>query len=179
MRAKIFFGLLLFVGLSFGFVSTSSAQDLLPEDNGIFTYHQPPRWRESESHPIRFVSYIAHPVGWVLREGIFRPFSALAASTRFTRSFMGYREPFDFRNPICFKGAEEIPDCKQVPPYNSIGMGKEEPAEEPAAMVSTERQVFFPDVNFDFDKASLNDLGRGRVRQVAQLLASVPSVRPR
>ena len=40
----------------------------------------------------------------------------------------------------------------------------------------SERQVFFPSVNFDFNKSSLNDLGKGKVRQIAQLLASVPNL---
>ena len=30
--------------------------------------------------------------------------------------------------------------------------------------------VYFPDVNFDFDRRVLNDLGQGRSRQLAQLL---------
>ena len=42
--------------------------------------------------------------------------------------------------------------------------------------ILSERQVFFPDVAFDFDKSSLNDLGRGRVRQIAELLADVPDL---
>ena len=31
-------------------------------------------------------------------------------------------------------------------------------------------------MNFEFDKSNLTDLGRGRVRQIAQLLGSVPSL---
>lgn len=157
--------------------TVSHAQDLLPRDNGIFTYHKPPRWRESESHPLRVAAYIFHPVGWVFREGIFRPFSAFAGSTPFTKSFFGFREPFDYREPVCFMNAEEIPDCHSIAPYANIGRTPESDAGDASALVSSERQVYFPDVNFDFDKSSLNDLGKGRVRQVAQLLASVPSLK--
>src|SRR5690242_118028 len=100
-----------------GFTSVAQAQDVLPADNGIFTYHQAPRYRDSEAHPLRIVGYILHPVGWVLREAIFRPISAFAGSTEVTRSVMGFREPFDFRDPYCFNSGE-VPDCHMLPPMN-------------------------------------------------------------
>lgn len=166
------------------FAVPASAQDLLPRDNGIFSYHKAPDYRESESHPIRVVAYLVHPIGWIAREAIFRPFSALMASTRFTRSFFGYREPFDYREPLCFFGSEDIPNCHDVSPYSNIGgasasgsgMEGDASADAAGSMASGERQVFFPDVAFEFDKANLNALGKGRVRQIAQLLASVPSL---
>ena len=176
MRARIY--LVLFILMSFGLVSVANAQDLLPRDNGIFSYHQPPRYRESEAHPLRFAAYIVHPVGWILREGIFRPFSAMASSTEFTRSFMGYREPFDYREPDCYS-ADSTPDCRTIAPIAGTlkAQGEQTAADTPAdASTLGERQVFIPDVNFEFDKAALNDLGKGRVRQIAQLLASVPSL---
>lgn len=179
MKAKLTL-LSLFVAV-FCLASSAVAQDLLPRDNGIFNYHKAPRYRESESHPLRIVAYVLHPVGWVLREGIFRPFSALAGSSNFARSFFGFREPFDYREPLCFNDSDVVPDCHSIAPYSMIGGGVDTVAEtgEPAAMVSegSERQVFIPDVNFDFDKANLNDLGRGRVRQISQLLSSVPSLK--
>jgi outer membrane protein OmpA-like peptidoglycan-associated protein len=103
-------------------------------------------------------------------------------STEFTRSFFGFREPFDYRRPECFSSSDAIPDCRQLPPLTNIGKYRDaEPLSgddemDDGTMITGERQVFFPDVNFDFDKAGLNDLGRGRVRQIAQLLASVPSL---
>ncbi len=160
--------------------SFASAQDLLPRDNGIFTYHTAPRWRESEAHPLRTLAYVLHPVGWVLREGLYRPFSAFAGSTDFTRSFFGFREPFDYREPVCFFDSDKVPDCNTLAPYNSINIDrspKAAAAAEDAAALNSERQVYFPDIAFDFDKATLNNLGRARVRQVAQLLASVPSLK--
>jgi outer membrane protein OmpA-like peptidoglycan-associated protein len=162
-----------------GSTNSASAQDLLPRDNGIFTYHTSPRWRESEDHPLRTVAYILHPVGWILREGIYRPFSAFAGSTRFTKSFFGFREPFDFREPLCFFDTDKVPDCHSLPPYNAIGVDhpKSTEPEDETASLNTERQVYFPDIAFDFNKSSLNDLGKARVRQVAQLLASVPSLK--
>ena len=39
------------------------------------------------------------------------------------------------------------------------------------------RQVYFPDVNFAFDKGNLSDLGKGRAYQVAELLKREPGLR--
>lgn len=176
---------LLIAGIVFSAAIVSSqgveAQDNLPRDNGIFTYHQPPRWRESESHPLRIGAYILHPIGWVLREGIFRPFSSFAASTPFTRSFFGYRDISEYRDEMyCFKDASTVPDCRSVAPFNAIDRTNsvEQVSEKEAALnAPAESQVYFPDIAFEFNKANLNDLGRARVRQVAQLLSSVPNLK--
>jgi outer membrane protein OmpA-like peptidoglycan-associated protein len=157
-----------------GATSAASAQDILPEDNGIWTYHTPPRWRESEAHPLRVAAYIVHPVGWALREAIFRPWSYFAGSTKLTRSVFGFREPFDYRKPICFVGSDEIPDCHKLAPLANLGGPEGE--DDGSLMQTTQEQVVFPDIAFDFDKSHLNELGRGRVRQVAKLLQSVPSI---
>jgi outer membrane protein OmpA-like peptidoglycan-associated protein len=150
------------------------AQDLLPDDNGIFTYHQAPRWRESESHPLRVGAYILHPIGWVFREAIFRPLSYFAGSTRFTRSFFGFREPYDYRNPMCFTGSDQFPDCHTIAPY---AFDQEEAAVEDEEPAVAEEKVVFPHVAFEFDKSSLNALGKARVRQVSQMLSSMPQVK--
>ncbi len=163
------------VAVLLGGVSLAEAQDLLPADNGIYDYHRAPRYRETESHPLRIAAYIVHPVGWLLREGVTRPISAFAGSTRFTRSFFGFREPFDFRDPVCFRNPDQVPDCATVAPMNMIGGARDDSSEGKA--IETERQVYFPDVNFEFDKSNLTPLGKGRVRQVAQLLSSVPSLK--
>ncbi len=167
--------------ISFGVSLPAQAQDLLPKDNGIFTYHQMPEWRESESHPLRITAYVLHPVGWVLREGIFRPWSYFVSSTEFTRSFFGYRGALDYRDPDCF--STRTYNCRELPPMTQLGayaepMDSMEGEEGEAVVMSGggERQVFFPDVNFEFDRAKLTDLGKGRVRQISQLLASVPSL---
>lgn len=143
-----------------------SAQEVLPNDNGLFTYHSAPRYRESESHPLRIVAYVFHPIGWVLREAIFRPISYFASSTETTRSVMGYREPYDYRQPECFSADDSVPDCRSIVPFNydqgnsrSLGAGDE-------------RAVYFPDVNFDFNSRKLNTLGTAKAHSVAQLLKS-------
>ena len=73
--------------------TASFAQDQLPRDNGLATYHVAPHYRPSESHPLRIVGYVVHPIGWVLREVLFRPFSYFASSSETRRSVLGYRDP--------------------------------------------------------------------------------------
>ncbi len=149
------------------------AQEQLPYDNGLATYHTAPRYRASEEHPLRLAAYVLHPIGWLTRELITRPFSYFASSSETRRSVMGFREPYDYRQPECFSADDSAPDCRSVMPFNydtapaSDGSG----STEVASAVSSGSQVYFPDVNFDFDKHGLNDLGRGRAHQIAQLLA--------
>ena len=149
--------------------SLASAQDLLPEDNGLSTYHTSPRYRESESHPLRIVAYILHPIGWALREAIFRPLSYFASSTETTRSVMGFREPYDFRQPECFSADDATPDCRSLMPFN---YNKENGSAALNGQSPSGREVFFPNVNFDFDKHTLNSSGLSQAKQVADLLRS-------
>jgi outer membrane protein OmpA-like peptidoglycan-associated protein len=128
------------------------------------------------------VAYALHPVGWLAREVIFRPFSYFASSTETTRSVLGFREPFDYRAPECFSADDSTPDCRSILPFNYAG-----PRSGAAALHDSsnqelvehdgERQVYFPDVNFDFNSAKLNDLGRGRAHQIARLLNSSPGLK--
>jgi outer membrane protein OmpA-like peptidoglycan-associated protein len=165
------------------------AQEVLPPDNGLTNYHTSPRYRESESHPFRVLAYIVHPIGWVAREVIFRPLSYFASSTEVTRSVMGYREPFDYRQPECFSADDSSPDCRSLAPFNYDGQVSEVAAVSEgsdggipvdSAVDATSiaaRQVYFPDVNYDFDIKKLNDLGRGRAHQIAQLLSKEPGLK--
>ena len=176
------FGLLVLVPAAF-------SQDLYPKERNEMTtgdYHPYPHYRESESHPLRIVGYALYPIGWVLREGIFRPISYFASSTPVTRTVMGYREPFDFRGGDCFNADTlTVYDCHSYPPFDrkyDKGNGESETGANTQTrggeLLSKDgRQVYFPDVAFDFGKSGLNDLGRGRVRQVAQLLEIVPDVK--
>ena len=153
--------------------SSASAQDTLPVDNGIYSYHTSPRWRESEDHPLRILSYIVHPFGWALREGVFRPISYVIGSNEVSRSVFGFREPFDFRKPMCFE--DKVPSCRDVAPMNMLAANA--PVEAPPADVVAEEKVVFPDIAFDFNKSDLNSLGKARVRQVSQMLSSMPTVK--
>lgn len=166
--------------LAFGSVVSSQnvqAQEMLPADNGLATYHTMPRYRESESHPLRVLAYVVHPVGWVAREILFRPLSYFASSTETTRSVMGYREPFDYRQPECFSADDSAPDCRSLSPFNYDNAAPA-PVEAPAAaVVQAPAQVYFPNVAFDFDKRTLNDLGKGRVREISRSLQESGSVK--
>lgn len=176
-------------GLNTGLISEARAQDVLPMDNGMATYHTAPRYRESESHPLRLVGYVLHPVGWVIREGIFRPLSYFASSTETRRSVMGFREPFDYRQPECFSADESSPDCRAIPPFNyeTVSLSDGSPSgvvrrnagdsySSNDGATNLERSVYFPDVNFDFNSRNLNDLGRGRAHQIAKLLVDRPGL---
>ncbi len=159
---------------------TATAQDQLPVDNGLSVYHTAPRYRESESHPLRVIGYILHPVGWVLREAIFRPLSYFASSTEVTRSVFGYREPFDYRQPECFSADDSIPDCRSIMPFNYDTAGEGAGDGSDTASLSDSgagKEVYFPNVNFDFDVRKLNTLGKGKARQIADMLKKEPGVK--
>lgn len=146
------------------------AQEKLPEDNSlpsVSAYHPAPDYRESESHPLRIVAYVLHPIGWVIREGIFRPWSYFASSTPTLQSVFGYRDPYDFRHPSCFSADTSVPDCKTISPYNYATINA-------ANRGGTENAVYLPDINFDFDKGRLNDLGRGRVKEAYDQILAKP-----
>ena len=143
------------------------AQEVLPYDNGLEDYHPAPRYRESESHPLRVVAYALHPIGWVLREVIFRPLSYFASSTPETRSVMGYREPYDYRKPSCFSSKDITPDCRQLVPFNydnKNAASVEAPGGEPG------QAIYFPDTNFDFNARTLSALGKAKVKTAAEIL---------
>lgn len=156
--------------------SAAVAQDILPEDNGLWTYHTSPRYRPSDEHPLRYLAYAVHPVGWVARELVTRPLNYFIGSTEVTKSIFGFKEPYAHRKPECFSSDASTPDCRSIAPYNYDMAEIEEPIEEEVVASVVERQVYFPDVNFDFDKRQLNDLGKGRSRQIAALLEESPNL---
>jgi len=84
---------------------------------------------------------------------------------------MGYREPYDYRQPECFSSDDSVPDCRSIVPFNydqgntrSLGSGDD-------------RAVYFPDVNFDFNSRKLNTLGTSKAHSLAQLLKSGSGVK--
>lgn len=153
------------------------AQEDMPADTGLASsaYHTAPRYRASEEHPLRLLAYVFNPIGWVVREGITRPISAFAASTETTRSVMGFREPNDWRQPECFSADDTVPDCRSLMPFNYDDTSRSN--SDTASMAGVgDKFVYFPDVNFDFNKASLNELGQGRIHQIARLLEKEPTM---
>lgn len=158
----------------FGSVSAACAQDMLPADNGLEDYHTQPRWRESESHPLRVAAYIFHPIGWLAREVIFRPLSYFASSTEVTRSVMGYREPYDYRQPECFSAEDSVPDCRATMPFDYERANRNGGADSQLKMNTS--GVYFPNVNFDFDKRAVNAEGKSRCQKIAETLRNEGSV---
>lgn len=96
------------------------AQERLPRDHHPRGFHEAPRYRESESHPLRIFAYLLHPVGWVAREFIFRPISYVASSTPKRANVLGYREPHEFRETICYDSTNPFPSCKQDSNFNQL-----------------------------------------------------------
>lgn len=153
------------------------AQDVLPADNGLATYHTAPRYRDSESHPLRVIAYVLHPIGWLAREVIFRPLSYFASSTEVTRSVMGYREPYDYRTPECFTSDDSIPDCRSIVPFNYDNAGQTTEETRESALVNSDKAIYFPDVNFDFNARKLNTLGRSKTKTIAEQLNRSPGLK--
>lgn len=148
-------------------VSSVIAQERYPVEHYPLThYHESPRFRESESHPLRIIGYIFHPIGWVLREGITRPLSYFASSSETTRGVMGWREPYDYRQPECFSADDSVPDCRSVLPFNY----NSEETGNTAAVSGGSTSIIYPDVNFDYDKSTLSSLGQGQTKRLAQYL---------
>jgi outer membrane protein OmpA-like peptidoglycan-associated protein len=172
---------LIVTGLLLSSLSLSQAQERLPDDNTdeyMGEYHPAPAYRESESHPLRVLAYIVHPIGWLARELIFRPLSFFASSTPETRAVMGYREPYDYRKPSCFSKSDAVPDCRQVAPFNydraadDVGTVGDERSDtyERSLPVDKKNVVYLPDVNFDFNKRTLSRDGKRKVETIAQML---------
>ncbi len=163
---KGFLALFAAVGMVFGTnITPALAQEQLPYDNSdhdVGDYHPSPAYRESESHPLRILAYIVHPIGWVARELIFRPLSYFASSTPETSEVMGYREPFDFRKPSCFSRGDAVPDCRKMAPFNYDSVSEAGGAQQ---------VVYFPDVNFDFNKHTLNRVGKEKAIEVSKMLS--------
>jgi len=152
-----------------------NAQEQLPYENGFgdySDYHPSPRYRESESHPLRIVAYLLHPIGWAARELIFRPISYFASSTPETRSIFGYREPYDFRRPSCFSQSDEVPNCRSLVPFKY-----DSKAASLAPADGDAQALYFPDANFDFNARKLNELGRAKVAKAADILKSEGAVK--
>lgn len=96
------------------------SQESLPRDrHWDNSYHPYPDYRESEGHPLRIVSYLLHPVGWVLREGITRPISYFASKTQMSRSVTGFRFDGDFAYNSCFTTASSL-NCRELQPFKNL-----------------------------------------------------------
>ena len=81
---------------------------------------------------------------------------------------MGYREPYDFRQPSCFSRDQGTPDCRQISPFNyDSNVGK---VVEGSGESARQQALYFPDTNFDFNKRTLNPAGKEKVRVAAEIV---------
>lgn len=151
------------------------AQDLLPRDNTIFEYHNAPRYRESESHPLRVAAYVLHPIGWLAKEAIFRPISYFAGSSNTRKVIMGFREPNDYRRPDCFGSGDGYMDCRKILPFNYKGSSMIFDDDNGASQDGrgediTGTDLSFPKINFAFNSYALSETGKRYVDEIATIL---------
>jgi OOP family OmpA-OmpF porin len=146
----------------------------------------PDEYDDSQSHPLRVVAYLAHPVGWLAEWLIFRPFHLLVSGTEAQEAFFGHRpHPPVLAEP---QVAHDYGMARRVPVRQtqaaSAAVSAPRPAEtvrvvevpvertvvkETTKVVEVEK-VIFPAVAFRFDSAELTDLGKGQVYLAAQRL---------
>lgn len=141
---------------------------------------------DSQSHPLRIVAYVAHPVGVLLEWVAFRPLHFLVSGTPELEYLFGHRA----HPPLI---AEAYPSYSYGVPRRDLmketAAPKRAAPQEPIAErvtlkeVTVEKvvlkevpqiveveKVVFPDVAFRFDSAQLTDLGKGKAYLVAQKL---------
>jgi outer membrane protein OmpA-like peptidoglycan-associated protein len=141
---------------------------------------------ESQSHPLRVVGYVAHPVGVLLEWIAARPFHFLVSGSPEAEYVFGHRP-----HPPMFAEAQPAYNFGVLKrkPMQAIEAPKRVVRAEPVAervsvkevtvektvlkevpkIVEVER-VVFPDVAFEFNRSRLTDLGKGKVYLVAQKL---------
>ncbi len=141
---------------------------------------------DSQSHPLRVVAYLAHPVGVLVEWLLARPGHFLVSATPAQEYIFGHHP--------------HPPILAEPQPLYDYGVSKRVPMQEPSApraalpqeptaervsikevvveksvlkevpkIVEVER-IIFPNVAFRFDSAELTDLGKGQVYLVGQRL---------
>lgn len=141
---------------------------------------------DSQSHPLRVVAYVTHPVGVVLEWLTVRPFHFLVSATPEIEYLFGHRphppifaeaQPaYDFGvSKRAFMSAVEAPKrvASQEPVAERVTV-KEVTVEkavlkEVPKIVEVEK-IIFPDVAFRFNSVDLTDLGKGKIYLAAQKL---------
>lgn len=133
---------------------------------------------ESQSHPLRLMAYLVHPVGVLLEWITIRPFHALVSGTKELEYIYGHKPHLPmFADP---QPAYDFGVTKRVPmermaspkraapqePTSEKVIIKEVPVEkivikEVPKIVEVER-VVFSDIAFRFDSTQLTDFGKGK-----------------
>lgn len=145
---------------------------------------------DSQSHPLRALAYLIHPVGVLLEWVVARPGHLLVSGTEELEYVFGHRpHPPLFAEP---RPAYNYGVPKRVPLEPTEPSKKAAPQESKQAAVSERivikevpvekivtkevenivevEKVVFPDVAFEFDSAKLTDLGKGKAYLVAEKL---------
>lgn len=141
---------------------------------------------DSQSHPLRVVAYVTHPVGVVLEWLTARPFHFLVSGTKELEYLFGHRP-----HPPLFAEAQPAYDfgVSKRAPMVVVEAPKRVAPKEPIAETVTVKEVIvektvlkevpkivevekvvFSDVAFRFDSDELTDLGKGKVYLTAQKL---------
>src|SRR5574341_35330 len=144
---------------------------------------------DSQSHPLRIGAYALHPLGVVAEWLVFRPLHFLVSATQPQETFFGHRpHPPVLGNPQplydygvakkvpqqqAMRAAPKAPEPVPLPEHVKV---VETPVEKVVVrdrvvekIVEVEK-IIFPTVAFNFDSASLTDLGKGQVYLAAQRL---------
>jgi len=157
----------------------------------LFFFSTPPQgladeYDDSQSHPLRVVTYLVHPVGVLLEWVTTRPFHALVSGSKELEYIFGHRpHPPIFADPqpaYDFGASKRAPMAmveapKRVAPKEPIAetvtvkevIVEKTVLKEVPKIVEVEK-VVFSDVAFRFNSTELTDLGKGKVYLTAQKL---------
>jgi len=157
----------------------------------LFFFSTPPRgladeYDDSQSHPLRVVAYLVHPVAVLLEWVTTRPFHALVSGNKELEHISGHQpHPPIFADPQItynFGASKRTPMSvaeapKRVAPNEPIAetvtvkevIVEKAVLKEVPKIVEVEK-VVFSDVAFRFNSADLTDLGKGKVYLTAQKL---------
>jgi len=154
------------------------------------SFAAPDEYDDSQSHPLRILAYVWHPVGWLAEWTLFRPFHYLVSATPQQEKVFGHNphppvlaEPqplYDFgvAKKVPMQTVHVAPPAPapvpmpehvkivQVPVEKTVIQVQEKVVEK---VIEVERLVFTP-VAFNFDSGQLTDLGKGQVYLAAQRL---------
>jgi outer membrane protein OmpA-like peptidoglycan-associated protein len=143
---------------------------------------------DSQSHPLRILAYLVHPVGVLAEWVVFRPFHAVVSGTEELEYVFGHNphpplfaEPapaYDYGVPkrVPLEPTKTSPKAVSQEPTSEKVIIKEIPVEKivtkevPVEKIVEVEKVVLPDVAFEFDSAKLTDLGKGEVYLVAERL---------
>jgi len=148
----------------------------------------PDEYDESQSHPLRVVAYLLHPIGWLTEWIVYRPFHFLVSATPPQEAVFGHHphppllgEPQPLQDygmpkkvPMARMASQPSPPV--LPPQPQTVKIVEVPVEKvvvrevPKTITVEVEKVIFPPVAFAFDSANLTDLGKGQVYLTAQRL---------